>query len=207
MAIFLADMIKKGYAQDEVFAILFESEQERKRTRMQAIVIETVGAHRLQKMRDLLAFEKLATWRRVNGFDRIAADDNQRASRPLPLTPDQFTQSLWSEVNALKYAISMPVEDTVTRLWQKTIDFVDGLKGKLPEEELAEISGTWKSGVARRHRIPYSTVVAPVRLISNLRQVHMTSWKSPWVRWAWSWRSSNQHQLVRVSRRPDSSVL
>ena len=89
---------------------------------MQAIAIETVGAHLLQKMRDLLAFEKLATWRRMNGFDRITADDNQWVSRPLPLTPEQFTQSLWSEVNALK-----------------TIDFVDGLKGKIPDEELAVI--------------------------------------------------------------------
>ena len=33
----------------------------------------------------------------------------------------------------------MPAESTVTRPWQKTIDFVDGLKGKLPDEELAVI--------------------------------------------------------------------
>ena len=33
----------------------------------------------------------------------------------------------------------MPAEDTVTRPRQKTIDFVDGLKGKLPDEELAVI--------------------------------------------------------------------
>ena len=33
----------------------------------------------------------------------------------------------------------MPAKDTVTRPWQKTIDFVDGLKGKLPDEELAVI--------------------------------------------------------------------
>ena len=139
MATFLADMIKRGYTQDEVLAVLFESEQERKRRRMQAIVTETVNAHRLKKMKEFLAYEKLATWRRMNGFDRIAADDNRWASRPLYLTPEQFTQSLWSEVNALKGAISMPAEDTVTRPWQKTIDFVDGLKGKLPDEELVVI--------------------------------------------------------------------
>ena len=81
----------------------------------------------------------------MNGFDRIAADDNQWASRPLPLTPEQFTQSLWSEVNALKDAIA---EDTVTKPWQKTIDFVDGLKGKLPDEELAVI----KRDVEKRSR-------------------------------------------------------
>ena len=33
----------------------------------------------------------------------------------------------------------MPAEDIVTRPWQKTIDFVDGLKEKLPDEELAVI--------------------------------------------------------------------
>ena len=33
----------------------------------------------------------------------------------------------------------MPAEDTVTTPGQKTIDFVDGLKGKLPDEELAVI--------------------------------------------------------------------
>ena len=33
---------------------------------MQAIVTETVDAHLLRKGRDLLAFEKLATWRRMN---------------------------------------------------------------------------------------------------------------------------------------------
>ena len=139
MATFLADMIKKGYTQDEVLAVLFESEQERKRRWMQAIVTETVNAHRLKNIKEFLAYEKLAIWRRVNGFDRIAADDNRWASRPLYLTPEQFTQSLWSEVNALKDAISMPAEDTVTWPWQKTIDFVDGLKGKLPDEELVVI--------------------------------------------------------------------
>ena len=33
----------------------------------------------------------------------------------------------------------MPAEDTVTRRWQKTVDFVDRLKRKLPDEELAVI--------------------------------------------------------------------
>ena len=33
----------------------------------------------------------------------------------------------------------MPAEDTVTKPWQKTIDFVDKLKNKLPDEEVAVI--------------------------------------------------------------------
>ena len=44
---------------------------------MLTIVTETVAAHRIQKMRDLLAFEELATWRRMNGFDRVVdGEDN-----------------------------------------------------------------------------------------------------------------------------------
>ena len=47
---FLTDMMKKGYTQDDVLAVLFESEEDRKRRRMQAIVTETVDAHRLKKL-------------------------------------------------------------------------------------------------------------------------------------------------------------
>ena len=71
MATFLTNLMKKGYTQDEIFAIIFKSEREKKRRRMQAIVTETVNAHRLEKMKELLAYEKLATWRRMNGFDRV----------------------------------------------------------------------------------------------------------------------------------------
>ena len=42
----------------------------------------------------------------------------------------------------------MPAENTVTRPWQKTIDFVDAFKGKLPDEELAVI----KKYVKKRSR-------------------------------------------------------
>ena len=61
MARFLTDMMKKGYTQDEVFAVVFESEREKKRREMLAIVTKTVDAHRLEKIRKLLAYEKLAT--------------------------------------------------------------------------------------------------------------------------------------------------
>ena len=58
--------------------------------------------------------------------------------RSLPPTPEQYTASLKSELQKLQNAISMPAE-TETRPWQKTMDFVDGLTGKLPDEELAVI--------------------------------------------------------------------
>ena len=71
MTLFLTDLMKKGYTQDEIFAVIFESERERKPRRVQAIVIETVAAHRLKKIREFLACQELATWRRMNGFDRV----------------------------------------------------------------------------------------------------------------------------------------
>ena len=58
---FLTDMIKKEYTKEEILSVLFESEKDRKRRRMLTIVTETVAAHRIQKMRDLLAFEEQAT--------------------------------------------------------------------------------------------------------------------------------------------------
>ena len=141
MATFLTDMIRKGYTQDKVFAVLFESEQEKKRIRMQASVTETVNAHRLKKMKEFLAYEKLATWRRMNGFHRIVEGEENwfHGHSSLPLTHEQYAASVRSDLQKLKDAVSMPAEDIVTRPWQKTIDFVNGLKRKLPDEELAVI--------------------------------------------------------------------
>ena len=93
---FLTDMTKKGYSEETIFAVLVESDQDRKRRRVLAIVTETIEAHRLQKMRDLLTFEKLATWRRMDGFDRVAdgKDNWFHGSRSLPTTPEEYTADL-----------------------------------------------------------------------------------------------------------------
>ena len=73
---------------------------------MLAIVTKTVDAHRLKKMRELLTFEKLATFRRMNGFDRDVDREDDR--RSLPPTPQEFSTSLRYELQKLKDAISMP---------------------------------------------------------------------------------------------------
>ena len=146
MATFFTDMIKKGYTQSEVLAVVFESEREKKRREVLAIVTKTVDGHRLEKMRELLALEKLATFRRMNGFDRGV--DREYDRRSLSPMPQEFYASLRLELQKLKDAISMPAENTVTRPWQKTIHFVDGLKGKLPDKELAVI----KEYVEKRSR-------------------------------------------------------
>ena len=64
-------MIQKGYTEDEVFGVLFESERERKRREMLTRVTKTVDAHRLKQMREFLMYEEQAVWRRENGFDRV----------------------------------------------------------------------------------------------------------------------------------------
>ena len=124
---FLTDVMKKMYSEEVILAVLVGSEQDRKSRRVLAKVTETVEAHRLQQLKDLLTLEKLSTWRRMNGFDRVAdGEDNWfHGPRSLPPTPEEFAADLWCEVNALKDAISMPAR---TRLWQKTTEFVDGLK-------------------------------------------------------------------------------
>ena len=67
----------------------------------------------------------------MNGFDRVADGEKSwfHGHRSLPLTPQQYTASLRYEWQELKNAISMPAETTETRPWQKTMDFVDGLRG------------------------------------------------------------------------------
>ena len=106
---FLTDVVKMGSSEDEIFAVLNESEQDRKRRQILDKVTETVAAYRLREMKDIQAREKLATWRRMNGFDGVAdGEDNWfHCPRSLPPTPEEFTESVWSEVNALKYAMSM----------------------------------------------------------------------------------------------------
>ena len=113
MATFLTDVMKKGYTQDERLAVFVESDREKKRREMLARVTNTVDVHRLEKMRELLAYEKLATWRRMNGFDRVVEGEENwfHGHRSLPPTPEQYTASSRFELKKLKDAISMPVEN------------------------------------------------------------------------------------------------
>ena len=120
---FPTDAVKMGYSQDEIFAVLHKSEQNRKRRQVLAKVTETVAAYRLREMKDLQAREKLATWRRMNGFDRVADGEDNWFHGPcsLPPTPEEFAASLRSEVNALNDAISMPAR---TRPRQKVKNLI-----------------------------------------------------------------------------------
>ena len=104
--------IKIEYSDEEISAILAESKQERKRLRKLGKVMETVAAYRLNGVKHFQAMEKMATWRRTYGYDR----DDSWMYAPRPLAPEEFTDSLWGEVNTLKKAISMSDR---ARPWQK----------------------------------------------------------------------------------------
>ena len=110
-------VINKEYSDEELSAVLVESRQARKHMRKLGKVTETVAAYRLREMKNLQAVEKLATWRKTCGYDR----DDSWMFGPRPLTPEQFTQSLWSELNTLRDAISMPEGDGFSQLTKSFI--------------------------------------------------------------------------------------
>ena len=74
---------------------------------------------------------------------------------PLPLSPQEFNTSLWSDLQELKNALSISGR---ARPWQKTRGFFYGLEWDLPDEELAGI----KRYVERRSREAAQVGVSPV---------------------------------------------
>ena len=102
----------RKYSDEELTAMLVETGEASKHARKRGRVIGIVAAHRLKQMRTLLMYEELATWRRENGFDREMEGEESCfiGHRSLPPTPQEYYASLWLEVNALKDAISMPLQ-------------------------------------------------------------------------------------------------
>ena len=67
----------KKYLDEQLKTMLDEAREASKHSRKLGRVMGIVAAHRIQKTRDLLAFKELATWRRMNGFDRVVdGEDN-----------------------------------------------------------------------------------------------------------------------------------
>ena len=96
-------MALKGYSQDEVFAILDESEKERKRRHKLAKITEVVNAHRLNEVKTFLAKQYAIAWRVRYGFERDGT-----VTYTLLLSPEGCNALLRLEVEALKDLISMP---------------------------------------------------------------------------------------------------
>ena len=117
---------------EELKTMLGEAREPSKHSWKLGRVMGIVAAHRLKEIRELLAYQELATWRRMNGFDRVAdGEDNWfHSHRSLPPTPEKFAADLWCEVNALKDTISMPR--------QKASNLINAIEqGKISDEELA----------------------------------------------------------------------
>ena len=117
---------------EELKTTLDEAREASKHSRKLGRVMGIVAARRLKHMREFLMYEELAIWRRMNGFDRVAEDEEScfHGHRSLPPTPEEYAASLWSEVNALKDAISMPRQKV-----SKPINAIE--QGKLSDEEYA----------------------------------------------------------------------
>ena len=97
--------------------MLDEAREASKHSRKLGRVMGIVAAHRLKKMRQFLAYQELATWRRTNGFDRVVEGEEScfHGHRSLPPTPQEYHASLRHELQKLKNAISMPNEEFVRR--------------------------------------------------------------------------------------------
>ena len=144
-------VVKVEYSEEEISAVLAEPEQARKHRQTLAKVTETVAAYRLKELQHFQAMEQLATWRRTHGYDR----DDSWMHGTRPLSPQEFTASLWFDLQELKVAISISGR---ARPWQKAKELLDRLEGDLPDEELTAI----KRYVERRSREAAQVTVTPV---------------------------------------------
>ena len=132
---------------EELTTILDKAGEASKHARKLGRVMKIVAAHRLKHMRVFLAYEELAIWRGENGFDRVVEGEEScfYVHRSLPPTLEQYYAGLWSEVNALKDAISMPR--------QKVSKLINAIEhGKLSDAEYATLKRPWRSETARWHR-------------------------------------------------------
>ena len=100
-------VVTMKYSEDEMSAMIAESREACKRLQKPDMIRKTIATQRLKKMRHFCAVEKLATWRRAYGFDRLEDGDDHWVHGPLPPTPEQTSESMWSDLKELKDAISM----------------------------------------------------------------------------------------------------
>ena len=154
---FPTDVIEiRKCSDEEPKTMLDEAREASKHSRKLGRVMGIVAAHHIQKMRDLLTFEKLATWRRINGFDRVVdGEDNWfHGSRSHPPTPQEFNASLRSDLQELKDVVSMPR--------QKVRNLINALEqGKVSDEEFAVL----KRLLEKRGREAIQATVTPVATV------------------------------------------
>ena len=156
----------------ELKTMLDEAREASKHSRKLGSVMGIAAAHPIQQMRDLLTSEKLATWRRMNGFDRVAdGEDNWlHGPRSLPPTSEEYAADLQAELNTLKYAISMPR--------QKVSNLINAVEqGKVSDEELAVL----KRLVEKRGREATQVTITPVDTVQHCSPCPLNPETPPYV--------------------------
>ena len=103
---------------DTTAILLAESREVCKRIRKLGMLRKTFATQHLRKLRHLRTVEKLAAWRRDNGFDQCDVRDEQWIHSSLPPTPEETTASMSADVSVLTKAISMSGKDR----WKQRVD-------------------------------------------------------------------------------------
>ena len=143
---------------EELKTMLDEAREASKHSRRLEKVMGIVAVHRLKNVRGFLAYQELATWRRLNGFDRIVEDEESCSDghRSHPPTPQEYYAGFWSEVNALKDAISIPR--------QKASNLINAIEqSKVSDEEFAIL----KRLVEKRDREAVQVTVTQVNTVQH----------------------------------------
>ena len=168
---FPAGMVGIRKCSDEELKTVFDEAREAsKHSRKLGRVMEIVAAHCIQQMKGLLILEKLATWRRMNGFDRVVdGEDNwYHGPRSLLPTPEEYAADLWCKVNELKDAISMPR--------QKVSNLINAIEQyKVSNDEFAIL----KRLVEKRGREEAQMTVTPVDTVHYCSPSPQTPEPSP----------------------------
>ena len=154
----------RKYSDEELTTMLAEAGEASKHARKLGRVMGVVAAHRIKDVREFLAYQQLATWRRENGFDRVEAVEKNWFGdhHSLPPTPEQYYAGLWLEVNALRDAISMPLQ---------VLQLINAIEqDKLSDEEYAtlkrrmekRVRGTAQvTAVTRDHTVQHCSPCSP----------------------------------------------
>ena len=121
----------RKYSDKELTTMLEEAGEASKHACKLGRVMGVVAAHRIKDVREFLAYQQLATWRRENGFDRVEAVEKNWFGdhRSLP----QYYASLWAEMDELKAAISMPIRGGPS--WQ---EYKRNIIRKIEQDEVGD---------------------------------------------------------------------
>ena len=122
----------------------------------------TVCDHHLKQVKEFLLYNELAIRRRENGFDRVEAVEKNWFGdhRSLPPTLEQYYAGLWLEVNALRDAISMPLQ---------VLQLINAIEqDELSDDEYATLKRLMEKRVRKTAQVTAVTQVSTVQHCSPI---------------------------------------